>query len=89
MDKTPFYAESGGQVGDKGSLFFDGEEIEVIDTKKDNDLIIHFTQKLPKTISAKATAKINAAKRIPTQVHHSATHLMHAALRSVLGKHFA
>ncbi|HEY8690289.1 MAG TPA: alanine--tRNA ligase, partial [Chitinophagaceae bacterium] len=89
LDTTPFYAESGGQVGDKGFLFFDGEEIEVLDTKKDNDLIIHFTQKLPKSISGKATAKINAAKRIPTQVHHSATHLMHAALRSVLGKHVA
>ena len=89
LDKTPFYAESGGQVGDKGSLFFDGEEIEVTDTKKDNDLIIHFTQKLPKSISGKVVAKINTAKRIPTQVHHSATHLMHAALRSVLGKHVA
>jgi alanyl-tRNA synthetase len=89
LDKTPFYAESGGQVGDKGSLFFDGEEIEVVDTKKDNDLVIHFTQKLPKTISAKVTAKINTTKRIPTQVHHSATHLMHAALRNVLGKHVA
>ena len=89
LDKTPFYAESGGQVGDKGSLFFDGEEIEVLDTKKDNDLIIHFTQKLPKAISGKVNAKINTAKRIPTQVHHSATHLMHAALRNVLGKHVA
>lgn len=89
LDTTPFYAESGGQVGDKGSLFFDGEEIEVTDTKKDNDLIIHFTQKLPKSISGKVVAKINTAKRIPTQVHHSATHLMHAALRSVLGKHVA
>jgi len=89
LDKTPFYAESGGQVGDKGSLFFDGEEIEVLDTKKDNDLIIHFTQKLPKSISGKVNAKINTTKRIPTQVHHSATHLMHAALRTVLGKHVA
>jgi alanyl-tRNA synthetase len=89
LDKTPFYAESGGQVGDKGSLFFDGEEIDVIDTKKDNDLIIHFTQKLPKSISGKVVAKINTAKRIPTQAHHSATHLMHAALRYVLGKHVA
>ena len=89
LDTTPFYAESGGQVGDKGSLFFDEEEIEVLDTKKDNDLIIHFTQKLPKSISSKVVAKINTAKRIPTQVHHSATHLMHAALRSVLGKHVA
>ncbi|MDB5222558.1 MAG: alaS [Chitinophagaceae bacterium] len=87
LDKTPFYAESGGQVGDKGSLFFGGEEIEVTDTKKDNDLIIHFTQKLPASISNKVIAKINVAKRISTQVHHTATHLMHAALRKVLGKH--
>ena len=70
-------------------MFFEGEEIEVTDTKKDNDLIIHFTQKLPGSISGKVVAKINTAKRIPTQVHHSATHLMHAALRSVLGKHVA
>ena len=89
LDKTPFYAESGGQVGDKGSLFFDGEEIEVTDTKKDNDLVIHFTQKIPANVSGKAIAKINRAKRIPTQLHHSATHLLHAALRKVLGKHVA
>ena len=87
LDKTPFYAESGGQVGDKGLLFFDREEIEVLDTKKDNDLIIHFTQKLPAEISSKVVAKIDPEKRIPTQVHHTATHLMHAALRNVLGKH--
>ncbi|HUS00366.1 MAG TPA: alanine--tRNA ligase [Chitinophagaceae bacterium] len=89
LDKTPFYAQSGGQVGDKGSLFFDGEEIEVTDTKKDNDLIIHFTEKLPATITGKVIAKVDTAKRNPTQVHHSATHLMHAALRNVLGKHVA
>ena len=87
LDKTPFYAESGGQVGDKGSLFFDGEEIGVTDTKKDNDLIVHFTEKLPAAIHGKVIAKVNSEKRIPTQVHHSATHLMHAALRNVLGKH--
>jgi alanyl-tRNA synthetase len=87
LDKTPFYAESGGQVGDKGQLIFDGETIEVTDTKKENDLIIHFTQKLPANISGNVIAKVNSEKRIPTQVHHSATHLMHAALRNVLGKH--
>jgi alanyl-tRNA synthetase len=89
LDKTPFYAESGGQVGDKGALFFDGDEIEVTDTKKDNDLIVHFTEKLPATMQGTAIAKVNAAKRIPTQINHSATHLMHAALRNVLGKHVA
>ncbi len=57
LDRTPFYGESGGQVGDKGSLFFDSEEIEVIDTKKDNDLIIHLTQNLPGSVSGKVVAK--------------------------------
>lgn len=89
LDKTPFYAESGGQAGDKGSLFFDGEEIEVTNTKKENDLIIHFTQNLPQSISEKVIAKVDVSKRIPTQIHHTATHLMHAALRNVLGKHVA
>jgi len=89
LNKTPFYAESGGQVGDKGSLFFDGEAIEVIDTKKENDLIIHLTQNLPAKISEKVIAKVNRTKRIPAQAHHTATHLMHAALRTVLGKHVA
>ena len=87
LDKTPFYAESGGQVGDKGKLIFDGEEIEVADTKKENDLIIHFTQKLPADVSSKVIAKINTDERISTQVHHTATHLVHAALRKVIGKH--
>ncbi|MEO6232182.1 MAG: alanine--tRNA ligase [Ferruginibacter sp.] len=89
LDKTPFYAESGGQVGDTGSLFFDDEEINVTDTKKEHDLIIHFTQKLPQQISSKAIAKIDEGRRRLTQVHHTATHLMHAALRQILGKHVA
>jgi alanyl-tRNA synthetase len=87
LDKTPFYAESGGQVGDKGKLIFESEEIEVTDTKKENDLIIHFTQKIPAEISEEVVAKIDSAKRTATQVHHTATHLMHAALRKVLGNH--
>jgi alanyl-tRNA synthetase len=87
LDKTPFYAESGGQVGDKGSLIFDDENIQVTDTKKENDLIIHFTKQLPSEISGKLIAKIDAGKRSRTQIHHSATHLMHAALRCVLGVH--
>ncbi|MBA2250788.1 MAG: alanine--tRNA ligase [Chitinophagaceae bacterium] len=89
LDTTPFYAESGGQVGDKGLLIFDGESINVVDTKKENDLVIHFIQKLPANISAGVIAKIDLLKRLPTQVHHSATHLLHAALRAVLGKHVA
>ncbi len=89
LDTTPFYAESGGQVGDTGLLFFGEEKIAVFDTKKENDLIIHFTQKLPINISGKVIAKINIGKRKHTIAHHSATHLMHAALRSVLGNHVA
>lgn len=89
LDKTPFYAESGGQVGDTGFLIFGEEKIEVVNTKKENDVIIHFTQKLPKEISSKVIAQINLAKRKEIMVHHSATHLMHAALRKVLGSHVA
>ncbi len=87
LETTPFYAESGGQVGDKGSLFFGDEEIEVLDTKKENELIVHFTNKLPKNISAPVNAIVDAAERINTCSNHTATHLMHAALREVLGKH--
>jgi alanyl-tRNA synthetase len=88
LDKTPFYAESGGQVGDTGTLIFGNEKIAVIDTKKENDLIIHFTQKLPTEIS-EVIAKVDVEKRKHTAIHHSATHLLHAALRKVLGTHVA
>jgi alanyl-tRNA synthetase len=87
LDQTPFYAESGGQVGDTGMLKSDDDNIKIIDTKKENDVIIHFTEQLPKNISADFTGLVDAAKRKKTAVHHSATHLLHAALRSVLGKH--
>ena len=87
LDTTPFYAESGGQVGDRGILYFGGEEIEVTDTKKDNDLIIHFIEKIPASIEGTLRAKINTERRTATQMNHSATHLMHAALRTVLGTH--
>ena len=90
LASTPFYAESGGQVGDKGSFTFeDGSIIEVTDTKKENNLFIHFTDSLPKTIGTKITATVNAHLRVNTTKHHSATHLLHAALRNVLGKHVA
>jgi len=89
LEATPFYAESGGQVGDTGMLLFEGEEIAVTDTKKENDLIIHFAEKLPINITAIVSAKVDAEKRRKTQVHHSATHLLHAALREVLGTHVA
>ena len=87
LNETPFYAESGGQVGDTGILFFDTEEIPVVNTKKENELILHFAEKLPANIEAKVIAKVDVAKRRKTAVHHSATHLMHAALRKVLGTH--
>jgi alanyl-tRNA synthetase len=89
LDATPFYAESGGQVGDTGTLLFGDEVIEVVDTKKDNDLIIHFTDKLPKEINGTVVAKVDASKRKNIELHHSATHLLHAALRKVLGNHVA
>ncbi|MFT3682537.1 MAG: alanine--tRNA ligase [Ferruginibacter sp.] len=89
LDSTPFYAESGGQVGDTGILQFGDEQIEVTNTKKENDLIIHFTDKLPVGISGAVIAIVSEGRRKDIQVHHSATHLMHAALRSVLGTHVA
>jgi alanyl-tRNA synthetase len=89
LEKTPFYAESGGQVGDKGHLIFGEESIEVIDTKKDNDLIVHVTAAMPAVVSATVTATVNADNRLETTLHHSATHLLHAALRQVLGTHVA
>ncbi|UOE51503.1 alanine--tRNA ligase [Mucilaginibacter sp. SMC90] len=88
LDKTPFYAESGGQVGDKGELVFpDGEIILVTDTKKENGLIVHFTDKLPQDIDDALTAIVDPALRSQTNSNHSATHLLHAAMKQVLGTH--
>ncbi|MEO6962071.1 MAG: alanine--tRNA ligase [Puia sp.] len=89
LNKTPFYAESGGQVGDIGTLHFTGEDIAVTDTKKENGLIVHFTDKLPANMEGTVHASVHAAIRKNTEVHHTATHLLHAALRKVLGKHVA
>ncbi|MEY3208834.1 MAG: hypothetical protein RL064_865 [Bacteroidota bacterium] len=90
LAETPFYAESGGQIGDTGILQFeDGTALEVTDTKKENNLFIHFTETLPKTIGIKVKAQVNTTHRKNTTLHHSATHLLHAALRNVLGKHVA
>ncbi|WP_425392413.1 alanine--tRNA ligase [Ekhidna sp.] len=87
LETTPFYAESGGQVGDTGYLQFDDEKIEVVDTKKENDLIVHFSKKLPALLEGKVKAVVNESKRRLTENNHSATHLLHAALRQVLGDH--
>ncbi|HET7001652.1 MAG TPA: alanine--tRNA ligase, partial [Puia sp.] len=89
LGKTPFYAESGGQVGDTGVLTISGEKIDVLDTKKENDLIIHFTEKLPADQQARVLASVDREKRKNIAVHHTATHLLHAALRKVLGVHVA
>ncbi len=87
FDQTPFYAESGGQVGDSGVVDFPNETIAIYDTKKENDLIIHFAKSLPKDVTASAIAKVNLQRRKATEKNHSATHLLHAALRQVLGSH--
>jgi alanyl-tRNA synthetase len=87
LNKTPFYAESGGQVGDSGTLENINEKINITDTKKENGIIIHFCDKLPDNISATFTAKVDTNKRTLTENNHSATHLLHAALRQVLGTH--
>ncbi|HVI44094.1 MAG TPA: alanine--tRNA ligase [Chitinophaga sp.] len=89
LEQTPFYAESGGQVGDTGTLHFGDEVIHVTDTKKENNLIIHFADKLPKQPSAAVKTAVDRDKRRDTARHHSATHLLHAALRQVLGTHVA
>jgi alanyl-tRNA synthetase len=81
LEVTPFYAESGGQVGDTGELIINNEKLKITDTKKDNDLIIHFTDAIPADLSGELIAKVDALKRKHTELHHSATHLVHAALR--------
>ena len=96
LDNTPFYAEGGGQVGDKGILVSandpsDSEQakqtIEIIDTKKENNLILHFAKNLPENVKASFVAKVNQKTRSLSAKNHSATHLMHQALRSILGTH--
>ncbi len=87
LDKTPFYPEGGGQVGDKGTLVSANETIEIIDTKKENNLILHFAKQLPENVTANFVAKVNTDLRTSTSKNHSATHLMHLALRTILGTH--
>jgi alanyl-tRNA synthetase len=89
LAETPFYAESGGQVGDSGTLTIGGSTVHVTDTKKENNLIIHFADALPDDLSGAVTAEVDAVRRHAITVHHSVTHLMHSALRNVLGTHVA
>ena len=89
LDKTPFYAESGGQVGDTGQLIIGNVQYAISDTKKENDLIIHVAEKMPADLGGTVMAKVDGAKRKHIAIHHSATHLLHAALRKVLGTHVA
>lgn len=84
---TPFYAESGGQVGDTGYIESNNEKIEIIDTQKEHNVIIHISEKLPENLNFKFKAVVNNEKRELTMSNHSATHLMHKALRNILGNH--
>lgn len=84
---TPFYAEGGGQVGDTGFIESDGQKTAIIDTKKENNLIIHFTEEFPSDPKGAFQAVVNSEKRALTANNHSATHLLHETLREVLGNH--
>ena len=87
LSQTPFYAEMGGQVGDTGTLSNANETIEIQDTKRENNLPIHILAQLPKNITATFTATVNAKRRAAIEANHSATHLLHEALRELLGTH--
>ncbi len=87
FDRTPFYGEAGGQVGDNGTIGCGDEVIPIVDTKKENNLIVHIVTKLPSDINATFKAEVDRCRRFAIQCNHSATHLLHKALRNVLGTH--
>jgi alanyl-tRNA synthetase len=87
LSNTPFYAEMGGQVGDSGVLVSEDETLEILDTKKENNLAVHIAKQLPNDVTATFTATINIENRQAISANHSATHLLHEALREVLGTH--
>ena len=87
LDRTPFYAEGGGQVGDQGWLIQGADQVEVVDTKRENQLIVHFSKELPKDVTQPLTAQVNTQRRGLTARNHTATHLLHHALRKHLGTH--
>lgn len=87
LETTPFYAEKGGQVGDTGWLVYENEQITIIDTKSENNLPVHLTSRLPKDLSVVFTAKVDRVKRLQCECNHTGTHLLHEALREVLGEH--
>ncbi len=87
LNNTPFYPEGGGQVGDKGTIVSANETIDIIDTKKENNLILHFAKQLPENVEASFVAKVNTDLLTSTSKNHSATHLMHLGLRTILGTH--
>ena len=87
LDTTPFYPEGGGQVGDSGTLTAPGGSVAVFDTKKENNLIVHFVNELPADVNTTFVAHVKSSRRDDTQRNHTATHLVHEALREVLGTH--
>jgi alanyl-tRNA synthetase len=87
LDQTPFYAEGGGQIGDSGVLQNGSESIRIFDTKKENNLIVHLATELPSDLNARFEARIDLSKQQQTAKNHSATHLLHHALRTILGTH--
>lgn len=87
LDQSPFYPEGGGQVGDQGVLISSKEQIQVLDTKRENNLLVHWTDRLPEFPEENFSAQVNKARRLDAARNHSATHLLHAALREILGTH--